>query len=350
MEKRSIRLRRAQVRRLLRLMRKSRDGGLRMRIEIVLHWSRGWRSPRIAEALHCAMSTVLRVVDRFLEEREGGLADRREDNGERKVTEELLGGLLELLLSCPQEHGYARPTWTQELLGAVLEERFGIRLSRSTVSRMLARLGARKGRGRPVVICPWPRQKRLRRLRYLRDLQAQAQPGEIWLYADEVDIDLNPKMGYDWMLRGIQKDVVTPGNNRKRYIAGALNPKTNHLVWVEGERKRSDLFIALARAVMSAYRGAFRVHIIVDNFSIHTSRRSTLALAAYGNKLRLHFLPPFCQGANRIERLWKDLHDNVTRNHRCHSIDELMSEAHHYLSCRTSAREKINEQKQQNAA
>ena len=29
----------------------------------------------------------------------------------------------------------------------------------------------------------------------------------------------------------------------------------------------------------------------------------------------LHFLPPYCPDHNRIERLWKDLHDNVTRNH-----------------------------------
>jgi transposase len=30
----------------------------------------------------------------------------------------------------------------------------------------------------------------------------------------------------------------------------------------------------------------------------------------------LHFLPPYCPDDNRIERLWKDLHDNVTRNHK----------------------------------
>ena len=34
-------------------------------------------------------------------------------------------------------------------------------------------------------------------------------------------------------------------------------------------------------------------------------------------KVVLHFLPPYCPDDNRIERVWLDLHANVTRNHRC---------------------------------
>ncbi len=45
-------------------------------------------------------------------------------------------------------------------------------------------------------------------------------------YEDEVDIHLNPKIGADWQLRGQQKRVVTPGQNEKYYLAGALNSGT----------------------------------------------------------------------------------------------------------------------------
>ena len=37
----------------------------------------------------------------------------------------------------------------------------------------------------------------------------------------------------------------------------------------------------------------------------------------------MHFLPPYCPDANRIERVWQDLHANVTRNHRCKSLKAL---------------------------
>jgi transposase len=56
-----------------------------------------------------------------------------------------------------------------------------------------------------------------------------------------------------------------------------------------------------------------------------------LAVAAWDGKVRLHFLPPYCPDHNRIERIWKDLHDNVTRNHGCKDMEELMSEVHQYL-------------------
>ena len=52
---------------------------------------------------------------------------------------------------------------------------------------------------------------------------------EVVLFEDEVDIHLNPKIGPDWMLPGQQKEVVTPGVNKKRYIAGALNAKTGKI-------------------------------------------------------------------------------------------------------------------------
>jgi hypothetical protein len=54
----------------------------------------------------------------------------------------------------------------------------------------------------------------------------------------------------------------------------------------------------------------------------------------YVEKLELHFLPPYCPDHNRIERIGKDLHDNVTRNHRCMTMDELMAEVRSYLAAR----------------
>ena len=42
-------------------------------------------------------------------------------------------------------------------------------------------------------------------------------------------------------------------------------------------------------------------------------------------------MPPYCPDENRIERLWKDLHDNVTRNHTCTTMDKLMRCVNDYL-------------------
>lgn len=61
-------------------------------------------------------------------------------------------------------------------------------------------------------------------------------------YEDEVDIHLNPKIGADWQLRGQQKRVVTPGQNEKYYLAGALHSGTGKVSYVGGNSKGAFLF------------------------------------------------------------------------------------------------------------
>src|SRR3954451_996628 len=304
----------------------------RLRCKIILALVQGKTPAQLVAGGLCSASQVYRAAHRFLDEGLPGLADKREDNGESPIDSRYVAALLRAVAASPQDYGYARPTWTQELLIRVLAERTGITPSVATMSRLLKRLGARLGRPRPIVECPWAKARKDRKLRRLRRLARDLGPDEVLVYLDEVDIHLNPKIGPDWMLPGQQKPVRTPGQNQKRYLAGALDARTGKLTWVEGERKNSTLFLLLIhRLVTVSYRNARTIHIILDNYKIHDSRQVQLALASWGGKVRLHFLPPYCPDHNRIERIWKDLHDNVTRNH-CHKdMEELMSEVHQYL-------------------
>ena len=58
------------------------------------------------------------------------------------------------------------------------------------------------------------------------------------------------------------------------------------------------------------------------------------ALARLEGRIVLHFLPPYCPDHNRIERVWRDLHANVTRNHQCRTLTELMDEVAYWLKKR----------------
>jgi len=151
-----------------------------------------------------------------------------------------------------------------------------------------------------------------------------------------VDVHLNPKIGLDWMNRGTQKLVATPGKNVKRYLCGAMDA-TGLLTWVRAERKNSLLVIAMLRKLAGeTYPDAKVIHVVLDNFSIHDSKITRAAVAGLGGRVRLHFLPPYCPQANRIERVWLDLHANVTRNHRCVDMDELMRNVSRYLAARNT--------------
>jgi transposase len=335
-----VELARAERRALRVAIQRTDDAGLRTRMSIILHLSRGRSVRSVADSLHLARSTVYRVVERFNAEGLAGLADHREDNGAPGVDEMFLLVLRQVVAGTPRDYGWKRPTWTQELLCEVMAEQTKSRISQPTMSRCLRAIGARLGRPRPILRCPWSTGRQHRRIRRIRSMIATLPAGQVAVYADEVDIHLNPKIGPDWMLKGQQKVVLTPGRNVKRYLAGALDACSGRLTWVEAPHKRSGLFIDLLRRLERAYPAARVIHVIVDNYSIHTSRQTTLALATLP-RIRLHFLPPYSPAFNPIERVWLDLHAEVTRNHRHPTIEPLMADVQSYLrrrnrSARTS--------------
>ena len=71
------------------------------------------------------------------------------------------------------------------------------------------------------------------------------------------------------------------------------------------------------------WRRARRLTLIVDNYIIHKSRVTQGWLARHP-KVRLLFQPAYHPWVNDIEKLWKKLHDTVTRNHRHTTLPSLM--------------------------
>lgn len=317
--------------RLNKSLQRCRDARVRCRYLIVINLLKGRGAYQTAEVLGMHNTTVYRVAARFRRFGEAGLWDAREDNGEPKLDKHYLQTLYQVVRATPKDYGWRRPTWTRELLVETMVRQTGTRIHVATMSRALALVRARRGRPRPTVGCPWAKAAKTRRLNALQRLLATLPRGHVAVYEDEVDIHLNPKIGLDWMVRGQQKEVVTPGQNQKRYLAGALNARTGQLYWVEGDRKTSALFIALLQELLRVYAGETVIHVILDNYRIHDSKIVHAALAGFCARIRLHFLPPYCPDHNKIERVWQDLHANVTRNHACPSMTKLMQEVRYYL-------------------
>jgi transposase len=316
---------------LCKQLRRCSDASVRIRYLIVINLLNKRSARQTAAALGVHNTTVYRVASRFRAHGEWGLWDAREDNGQTKLDENFLSILYWVVRATPQQYGWRRPTWTRELLVATLARETGIRVHVTTMSRALAMVKARRGRPRPTVECPWAKAAKTRRLNALRQLLATLPRRHVAVYEDEVDIHLNPKIGLDWMVPGHQKQVLTPGKNVKRYLAGALDAHSGRLLWIEGERKTSALFIALLNQLLLTYADAPVVHVILDNYRIHDSKIVHAALAGFGGRILLHFLPPYCPDDNKIERLWQDLHANVTRNHTCPDMVSLMREVRCYL-------------------
>ncbi len=141
---------------------------------------------------------------------------------------EFIGKLLRFMVGFrPQEFGYQRSRWSNELLSIVLREALNIVLHSSTIRRWLPKHGIVWRRAAPTLCIKDPDKEA--KLAAIKQALANCDSSNPVFYEDEVDIHLKPKIGSDWGLRGHQRKVVTPGQNKKYFLAAALQAKTGQV-------------------------------------------------------------------------------------------------------------------------
>lgn len=72
------------------------------------------------------------------------------------------------------------------------------------------------------------------------------------------------------------------------------------------------------------HRDRGTVHLVLDNYIIHKSRKRRRTLAKLDGKALVYFLPSCCPEAKPIERVWLDLHTAVSRKHKHETIEDLV--------------------------
>jgi transposase len=319
---------RAARRRLQRMARKSRDAQEVRRALAVLRRSEGYSVTDVSVLLSAARSSIYRWLAWFWEGGVEGLRSRRGGRARSTVSERVVSLLGELLKKSPQALNYLRTRWSSGLLAKELGRQLGVPIHASTIRRLLPRMGYRWRRARPFLFKRDPRKRE--RLEAIDQALSRRDRREAVFFADEVDIDLNPKIGFGWRKKGHQDVVPTPGTNEKQFLAGALHAHTGSVIWVEGANKRSELFVALLKALRRTYRGFRKLVLIVDNSIIHKSRE-TRSFLADNPKFVLLFQPTYHPWVNRIERLWKALHETVTLNHRWPSMEALIRAVRRFI-------------------
>ena len=103
--------------------------------------------------------------------------------------------------------------------------------------------------------------------------------------------------------------------------------RSGELIVTEGTHRNAELFVRHLDDLRRAFRHYKKVHVICDNARFHTIKGSRLVrqyLAEHGDRMVLHYLPAYSPQDNPIERVWWHLHEQITRNHRCQCIEELL--------------------------
>jgi transposase len=323
----SIDLRPSQRKLLLDVYRKGTDPHLRLRAHILLLLAGGQSWLTISVMLFCSTATIGRWKKRF---EHGGIEAVLNPGIVPGRPAVLWAGWAAILVAwvkqrCPLNFGYVRSRWCCATLALVLLDVHHVSVSVETIRRWLH--GQQMVWRRPRPVLERRDANRSRKLKAIRQLLAHLPSDQIAFFQDEVDVSTNPKIGCMWMPRGKQAKVPTPGDNHKRYLAGSMDWRTGTLIATEGKGRNADLFLAHLDELRWRYRGYHTIHVICDNAAFHTAKRSKKAaeyLRKWGHRIVLHYLPKYAPETNPIERVWWHLHDEVTRNHRCFDIGELV--------------------------
>ena len=331
----SIRLPAPDRKSLFEVYRRGTDPEQRLRAHILLLLDDGVAWAVITAVLFTSTATVNRWRKRFLAEGVPGIAGRR--RWRAHVREWWVALALRWVLDCsPTEFRFVRSRWTCEAVAVLLREDYRIRVSRETVRRRLRAHNLVYRRPRPVLGPKDPAHAV--KLGRIRKLLRFLPKDHVAVFMDEVDIHTNPKIGSMWMVRGEQAEVVTPGNNEKRYLAGSLDWRTGRLTLTEGrprQGRNADLFLAHLDDLRRTYRRYTVIHVICDNAKPHSAKKVREYLVKHEGRVVVHFLPTYAPQTNPIERVWWHLHEEVTRNHRCRDIDDLLDMVFDWLGVRS---------------
>jgi transposase len=331
----SIKLTAKERKVLLQYYRKSTDPAVRLRAHILLLLAAGTSWSTIATMLFTSPNTIGRWKRRF--ECHGIDAVWGAQRGRPPV---FLAWWIVVVArwvteKTPRDFGFLRSRWACATFVLLLWEEHQVRLSAETVRCWLHRENVVWRRPRPVVGPTDPEYDR--KLRAIRRLLAHLPDDETAVFQDEVDVNLNPKIGSMWMRRGQQAQVETPGNNVKRYLAGSLHWRTGKLLVSEPSTQRNAaLFVEHLDDLRRRFRCYRHIHVICDNARFHDCRRVDEFLDQWGHRITIHFLPKYAPETNPIERVWWHLHEEITRNHRCQTMEELLDLTFEWFGYRTN--------------
>lgn len=210
----------------------------------------------------------------------------------------------------PLQYQFEFALWTRPLIAELIRRQFGVRLSLTSVGRLLAQLG---------LTCQKP---------LFRAWEQNASRVEIWVkrefpklrkeakkigakvfFADEAGVRSDFHAGTTWAERGETPVIRVTGQRFSLNMISAISPRGDlRFMVVEGAVK-SATFIEFLRRLLKDVRQP--IFLVVDGHPTHRSKKVKEFVAATKGRLRLVFLPPYSPELNPDELVWNNVKNQV---------------------------------------
>lgn len=203
--------------------------------------------------------------------------------------------------------------WTRAIIAKLIGDRFGIRLSVTSVGRLLAQLGLTVQRPlyvayeqNPALVEKW--------LRWVYpQIRAQARKigAEIY-FGDESAVRSDHHNATTWSPQGRTPIVMSSGQRFSLSMLSAISARGLLRFMVVKGKVNADKVCEFLRRLM--YRAKRPVFLILDGHPTHKSKKVQGCVESFGGRLKLFFLPPYSPEINPDEQVWRDVKQGLGRS------------------------------------
>jgi transposase len=220
--------------------------------------------------------------------------------------------------------------WTAKMVGQVIFQKFGIKLSKASVCRLLVQLGLtpqrpvwRAYQQRPEQVQKWLEEE------YPRIRALARRNKALIFFGDEAGIRSDHHAGTTWAIKGKTPVVSSTGARFGLNLISAVSAQGEfRFMTVKGRVGAARFIEFIKRLIHGVDRMVF---LIVDGHPANKAKKVSRFVDSIKDRFRLFFLPAYSPELNPDERVWNDLKNNGIGKQSITSAKQLHSAVISYL-------------------
>jgi transposase len=265
---------------------------------------------KVAQVLDIARGTMYGWLARYRQGGWGALDARKRGGRPPKLDGKALRWIYNTVtMKNPLQMKFPFALWTSGMIAILIRRKFGIEVSRSSVSRLLNQLGLsvqrplwRAYQQDPEKVEKWLKEEYPKIAASAKRRKAQI------FFGDEAGIRSDFHSGTTWGIRGKTPVVSTTGARFGLNMISALSPRGQLRFMVTKGRVGAKVFLEFIKRLLRDIKGV--IFLIVDGHPAHKAVLVKNFVESVKDRFQLFFLPPYSPELNPDEWVWNDLKNN----------------------------------------